>query len=85
MGFNCVVNSLRFMYFQVNCGLNIALEHLGTRLVYNYDLLIIREKSTKKIQFAMFGHSQLFPILRYYMYILNGVEVPSIAGGLKGS
>ena len=40
MGFNCVVNSLRFVYFQVNCGLNIALERLGTRLVYNYDLLI---------------------------------------------
>ena len=40
MGFNCVVNSLHFVYFQVNCGLNIALERLGTRLVYNYDLLI---------------------------------------------
>ena len=40
MGFNCVVNSLRFVYFQVNCGLNIALERLGTRIVYNYDLLI---------------------------------------------
>ena len=35
-----MVNSLRFVYFQVNCGLNIALERLGTRLVYIYDLLI---------------------------------------------
>ena len=62
------VNSLRFVYFQVNCGLNIALECLGTRLVYNYDLLIAVNYLQKKIsQFAMFvGHSQLFPILRYH-------------------
>ena len=66
MGFNCMVNSLRFVYFQVNCGLNIALERLGMRLVYNYVLLIAVNylRKIKKPQFAMFGHLQLFPILR---------------------